>query len=552
MDHIANKPDPLALMAMALIVSISAACQAGTKPNILFIMADDHTTQGFGCYGSRLAKLNPTPNLDRLAAQGMRFDNVFCNNSICTPSRASILTGQYPQANGVRDIDDHLDPAKQYLPREMKKAGYQTAIVGKWHLSMVPESFDYYCVLPGQGKYHNPVLYTNDGRGTPTEIRFQANVKATVPIRRFQGHSTDVITGLALEWLGEDRDKSKPFFMMLHYKAPHDMFDHAKRYDDYLAGVEIPEPDNMYDQPAEGWGSVGSRGVNDELIHQIGASISKRMTSRNMGRHMRVDPNLPDREYTHQAYQRYVKKFLRCVKGVDDNVQRVIDHLEKTGEINNTIIIYTGDQGFFLGEHDLMDKRWIYDESMRMPFIVVWPDQVRPGSTNDWMIGNVDFAPTMLELAGVDTPDYMQGRSFATALAGRDQPEDWPESVYYRYWMHMAHGLNTPAHFGIRTREYKLIFFYGTDYTDYQGLRLRPSGRPDGNRYGPNTPAAWEFYDLKNDPSEMHNEYSNPKYKIIINDMKMELKRIRKDLNETDKDYPRVQAVIDAYWQSAP
>jgi uncharacterized sulfatase len=518
------------------------------RPNILFIMADDHTTQGFGCYGSRLAELYPTPNIDRLAASGMRFDNVFCNNSICTPSRASIITGQYPQANGVRDIDDHLDPSKQYLPQEMKKAGYETAIVGKWHLSMAPDSFDYYCVLPGQGSYKNPTLYTNDGTGTPTETRLQANTYATVPILKFEGHSTDVITDVALKWIKEGRETEKPFFMMLQYKAPHDMFTYAERYENYLADVDIPEPDNMYNQPAEGFGSIGTRGENDSLIHLIGSSVSKRMIYRNMGKHMKVDKNLPDLDYTHQAYQRYVKKFLRCVKGVDDNIQRVLDYLDKSGQLENTIIIYTGDQGFFLGEHDFIDKRWMYDESMRMPFIVHYPKSIEPGSINRWMIGNVDFAPTMLELAGGKTPDYMQGRSFAAAIRGEDQPPDWPTATYYRYWMHMAHGHNNPAHFGIRTSNYKLIFFYGTDYTNYRGLEKKHITNLGGNRYNFDTPAAWELYDLSQDPGEMKNVYNDPEYADVVIKLKSQLQQMRKELNETDKDYPRVQKVIDQHW----
>lgn len=518
------------------------------RPNILFIMADDHTTQGFGCYGSRLANLNPTPNIDRLAANGMRFDNVFCNNSICTPSRASILTGQYPQTNGVRDIDDLLDPSKQYLPQEIKKAGYETAIIGKWHLSMAPESFDYYCVLPGQGRYENPILYTNDGTGTPTDIRFQGNKRATVPILEFEGHSTDVITDIALKWFREGRKTQQPFFMMLHYKAPHDMFTYAERYHDYLEEVEIPEPDNMYEQPASGFGSIGTRGENDSLIHFIGSSVSKRMVHRNMGQHMEVDPQLSDHDYTHQAYQRYVKKFLRCVKGVDDNVQRVLDYLKESGQLKKTVIIYTGDQGFFLGEHDFIDKRWMYDESMRMPFIVHYPGSIKPGSINDWMIGNVDFAPTMLELAGVTTPDYMQGRSFAAAIHGADKPADWPTAAYYRYWMHMAHGHNNPAHFGIRTSDYKLIFFYGTDYTNYRALKMDYATNFGGNRYGFNTPPAWELYDLKKDPGEMKNVYADPAYADVVARLKKELHLMRQKLNETDKDYPRVQKVIDQYW----
>ena len=259
---------------------------------------------------------------------------------------------------------------------------------------------------------------------------------------------------------------------MLHFKAPHDMFDHHPRYDGYLADVEIPEPDNMYDQPAEGFGSVATRGENDELIHVIGSSISKRMTIRNMGMHMKVDQGLPDREYTYQAHQRYLKKYLRCVKGIDDNLKRVFAYLEQAGLMDDTVIFYAGDQGMFLGEHDFIDKRWMYEEAMRMPLLARYPKLVQPGTRCDWLINNTDFAPTMLDLIGVKTPAYMQGRSFKTAMAGGPRPDDWRSATYYRYWMHMAHDHNNPAHFGLRTDRYKLIFFYGCDYTNVMGDKI--------------------------------------------------------------------------------
>ena len=250
-----NIPRPLRLLAL-LACFVPVLSTADERPNILFIMSDDHTTQGFGCYGSRLAPLNPTPTLDQLAAEGMRFDRVYCNNSICTPSRASIITGQYPQSNGVTDLDGSIPPAKQYLPMEMKKAGYLTAMIGKWHLKDEPAAFDHYCVLPGQGDYFNPAFRVRGDQPWP---------KNTI---QKEGHSSDVITDITLEWL-EQRDKTKPFFLMHHYKAPHDMFEFAPRYADYLADVEIPEPDNLYDQPAPGFGSVATRGENDSLIHHI-------------------------------------------------------------------------------------------------------------------------------------------------------------------------------------------------------------------------------------------------------------------------------------------
>jgi N-acetylglucosamine-6-sulfatase len=272
------------------------------------------------------------------------------------------------------------------------------------------------------------------------------------------------------------------------------------------------------------------------------------MKQRNMGRHMKVDMKLSDREYTHQSYQRYLKRYLRCVKGVDDNLKRLFDYLERKGLIDNTVILYTGDQGFYLGEHDYIDKRWMYEEGMRMPFLVRYPKLVEAGSRNNWLINNTDFAPTMLELAGAKTPSYMQGRSFAGALGGEAKPADWRKATYYRYWMHMAHAHNNPAHFGIRTERYKLIFFYGCDFTDIN--YGKKTTKHQGNRYYPNTPPAWELYDLKEDPKEMHNQYDNPQYKKVITELKQELKRQREELKETDAKYPRIQKIIDAHWDS--
>ncbi len=515
------------------------------RPNVLYIMSDDHTSQAIGAYGSRLASLNPTPTIDRLATEGMLFQNVFCANSICTPSRANIMTGQQCQRNGVLDLYGVLPPEKQHLSIEMRKAGYATAMIGKWHLKADPSTFDYYCVMPGQGAYFNPTLYTNEG-GEPGKVRIDSTLTKDANVRHFEGHSTDVITDLALTWLKDKRPADKPFFCMLHYKAPHDMFEHHPRYDDYLADVDIPEPDNMYDQPAGDFGSVATRGENDELIHVIGSSISKRMTRRNMGKHMKVDPGLPDREYTHLAYQRYLKKYLRCVKGIDDNLKRVFAYLEQAGLMNDTVIFYAGDQGMFLGEHDYIDKRWMYEEALRMPLLARYPKLIKPSEPNDWLINNTDFAPTILDLAGVRTPDYMQGRSFAGAMAGEAKPKDWRTATYYRYWMHMAHAHNNPAHFGIRTDRYKLIFFYGCDFTDIHGTR-KVEGK-DGNRYYRDTPVAWEFYDLAEDPAEMHNRYGDPKYSQTIAGLKSQLKKLREDLDETDKDYPKIAKIIEDNW----
>lgn len=498
-----------ALLFAAFVLAVSTL-NADDRPNVLFIMSDDHTSQAIGAYGSRLAKLNPTPNIDSLAKGGMRFDRVFCNNSICTPSRASIITGQYSKANGVLDLTGNIPPERQYLPIEMGKAGYHTAMIGKWHLKKEPAAFEYYCVLPGQGKYFDPTFRVRGDRPWPRNT-----------IKKDGQHSSDAVTDIGLEWLKNGWDRERPFFLMHHFKAPHDMFKNAKRYDGYLEDATIPEPANLHNQPAAGFGSVASRGY--------GSGLAKGHESWQLGRKLGIDQSLPNPEYTKANYQKYLKRYLRCVKGVDDNVKRLVDFLRAAGELDNTIIVYTGDQGFFLGEHDLMDKRWIYEESMRMPFIVHYPKAVKAGSTNDWLINNTDFAPTILALAGVTAPDQMQGSNFASALRGEPRPADWRTATYYRYWMHMAHNLRVPAHFGIRTERYKLIFFYGCTPTGAQ-----------------KTPVAWELYDLKNDPFEMQNQYANPKYAEVLADLKEQLWKTHTALDETDHDYPQIQAIIDA------
>ena len=521
------------------------------RPNILYIMSDDHCARAMGIYGRRLAKLNPTPNLDKLARNGMVFDNVFCTNSICTPSRATILTGQYSHRNGVYDLYDSLPGEKNYLPREMKKAGYTTAVVGKWHLKESPMFFDYYSVIAGQGRYMNPTMHTSEG-GTMRRVRFDSTLVRQIAVRDYQGHSSDVLTDISLEWL-EKRDKTKPFFLMHHFKAPHDMFVYAKRYENYLKDAGIPEPDNLYDQPGADFGSIATRGENDSLVGIIGSTISPQPRKRNLAAYYRKKiteltgkDQLTDREMTHHAYQLYVKEYLRCVKGIDDNLQRIFDYLKENDLMDDTIIVYTSDQGMFLGEHDYIDKRWMYEESIRMPLIVHYPKMIKANSRCDWLINNTDFAPTLLELAGVRRPDYMQGYSFAEALKGAREPDYWRKGTYYRYWMHMAHGHNNPGHFGIRTRKYKLIFFYGVDYTDIHNKK-KVSGR-DGNRFWKSTPAAWEFYDLAKDPREMNNRYGDPDYQEIIGSLKAQLKELRKEIKDTDEDNPIIREIINAHW----
>ncbi len=525
------------VVCFTVMFGICSCSEKANKPNIIFIMSDDHAAQAVGVYNSHLASLNPTPVLDELASKGITFNNCFVTNSICTPSRASILTGQYSHINGILDLEDQLDPSKhdtlktgqQYLPIEMKKLGYETAIIGKWHLKTEP-NFDHYEVLPGQGKYFNPVLIKKGEKNWPDNRT------------EYQGHSTDVITDLALEWL-KNRKKEEPFFLMHHYKSPHGPFSYAKRYENYLDDKDIPAPLSMYFR--DGWGSEATRGAEDSLVYSIGSSISSRNIYRNYVDIYKIDTSLPSDMATYVAYQTYLKKYLRCIKGIDDNLSRLFHFLKEEGLWENTVIIYTGDQGMMLGAHDFMDKRWMYEESMRMPFIMHDPRSEQSGVRSDLIINNTDFAPTILELAGGTIPDYMQGKSFASEIFGIS-PQNWRTATYYRYWMHLEH-LDVPAHFGLRTKDYKLIFFYGKHY-DSEMTGTKSMYWKEFSAIIRPTPVAWEFYDLNRDPHELINRYNDPDYADIIADLKGELSRLRGELKDTDDNFPELKKIIEANW----
>jgi len=503
-----------AAVGLALGSRSRAAGRRDDRPNILFIMSDDHAAHAIGAYGGRLARLNPTPVIDTLARDGMLLENVFVTNSICIPSRACIMTGQYSHTHGAIDLRGRLAPDRHTLAIQMRRAGYQTAIIGKWHLGEEP-NFDYYKVLPGQGKYHDPE-FREKGKGP-----WPKNVV------RMKGHVSDCVTDSTLAWL-ERRDRSRPFFLMHHFKAPHDFFEHAARYETYLADVEIPEPESLWRQPE--FGSIATRGYRDELVRFIGTSIGRRHAFRNYARKWARDPNLSDDEAKHLAYQTYLKKFLRCVKGVDDNMKRLLDYLRDEGLLENTVIFYTADQGMMLGEHDYQDKRWMYEESMRMPMLVRYPKRIRPGSRSDAIIENVDFAPTLLDFAGVPAPPSMQGRSFRRILETGVEPPGWKQAAYHRYWMHLAHHWN-PAHFGIRTKRYKLIFYYGCDTKGEH-----------------RTPPGWELYDLKEDPHEVRNVYDDPAYREVVTRLKAQLRDLRCRIGDTDADYPAIRKVVERFW----
>ena len=511
-----------------LFLTSAAFCRGDDRPNILFIMSDDHTAQAIGAYATILKGLDPTPTIDSIAAEGICFDNAFCTNSICTPSRACIITGQYNHINGVFDLGGNIPPEKQVLPILMREAGYQTAIIGKWHLKVEP-NYDYYKVLPGQGKYFD------------TEFRIQGDKPWPKNTVAYPGsHSTDVITDAALDWFKNKRDPDKPFFVSHHYKAPHDYFESNPRYDDYLADVEIPEPDSLWSKPNT-WGSIATRGHHDELVPHIGTSIGRRNPRRSYAADLPKkfpdefkweykDASLSDYDIKRLAYQAYLKKYLRCVKGVDENLKRIIDYLKAENLYDNTLVIYTGDQGFWLGEKDYQDKRWAYDPSQRMPFIVRYPKAIPAGTRSDAIVENVDYPALMLDYAGVEIPDAMQGRSFRKICETGKEPEGWKQAAYYRYWMHMAHHDN-PGEMAIRTKSHKLIYFYGCN-----------------DKGEDQTPPAWELYDLAKDPDELNNVYDDPAYAQTRDELKTQLSQLRQDIGDDGSHYPKCEAVVREFW----
>ncbi len=516
------------LIFTVLVLTFQIGRTAAQRPNILFIMSDDHTAQAVGTYATVLKDLNPTPTIDTLAAEGITFDNAFCTNAICTPSRACIITGQYPHVNGVFDLRGNIPPEKQALPILFREAGYQTAMIGKWHLKKEP-NFDYYKVLPGQGKYFDTMFRIQGPRKWPQNT-----------VTHEGQHSSDAITDSALDWFKNKRDPDKPFFVCHQYKAPHDYFENAPRYQSYLRDVPIPEPPTLYDVPKT-FGSIATRGHNDELIAHIGTSIGKRNPRRSyavdlMERFPEEFPSdyevasLSERETTRLAYQAYLRKYLRCVKGVDDNLKRLFDYLKEEGLYDNTVIIYTGDQGFWLGENDYQDKRWAYDPSMRMPFIVRYPVSIPGGTRSDAIVENVDYPALMLDFAGITRPNSMQGRSFKSICETGKEPANWKKAAYYRYWMHMAHHDN-PGEMAIRTKTHKLIYFYGADY--------------EGKNQ---TPPAWELYDLTSDPSELNNVYDSPAYSQLREQLKEQLARLRQEVGDDGSHYPDCEKIVQEFW----
>jgi arylsulfatase A-like enzyme len=494
----------LSVLVASCAASVARAAGAGTRPNILFIMSDDHAAHAIGCYGS---KVNETPFLDRIAKEGMRLDRCFATNSICTPSRATILTGKYSHLNGV-PVFNRFDGSQQTVAKLLQQAGYYTGMIGKWHLFSDPTGFDYWTVLPGQGRYVDPVFIDANGRHV------------------IKGYASDVITDVALQFL-DKRPADKPFFLMLHHKAPHRPWDPDDKHKAMFAGKKIPEPSTLRDTYESRTDAIRNCKqkvftdlTNRDLKVPPPPGLSKQQQeawNETKPTSVTVDENgnyalggsrtLTGEEFHAWEYQRYMQDYLACIQSVDDNVGRVLDYLDKHDLANNTVVVYTSDQGFFLGDHGLYDKRFMYEPSLKMPFVIRWPAVIKPASTSDALATNADFAETFLEIAGAPIPPDMQGHSLVPVLKG-EKPSDWRTSFYYRYYHDPGHH-NTAAHYGVRTDTHKLIYFW----------RLNQ----------------WELYDLKSDPDEMHNLYNDPAQQDLVKRLKEELYRLKKEVKDDDQ-----------------
>ena len=495
------------------------------RPNIIYIMSDDHAQKAISAYGDTLIK---TPHIDRIAREGVRFDNSFVNNSICAPSRATMLTGKMSHLNGKRDNLDVFDGNQPTFPKLLQKAGYQTAVIGKWHLKSAPQGFDYWKVLIGQGEYYAPEFVS-------------AGDTAAI-----EGYVTDVITGLALDYL-DNRDKDAPFCLLYHHKAPHRNWMPNTKDLALYAGRDLPVPESFHDtydyrqaaQAAEmkiedmylsfdmklmpgDYDTENGKGGNDQFN-------AERAWAKSYSRMPKTDREAWDAHYgpinaafkraklsgkalAEWKYQRYMKDYLRCIKSVDDNVGRLLDYLDRNGLAENTIVVYTSDQGFYLGEHGWYDKRFIYDESMRTPLLMRYPKAVKAGHSLGQLVQNIDYAPTFLDFAGVEVPDDMQGRSLRPLLEGKQPQSTWRDALYYHYYEYPEGWHKVKRHYGVRTYRYKLAHFYNDIDTG-------------------------ELYDLQNDPKELKNLYGQNAYAEVQVQMHEKLRMLQKKY----QDYPPLE-----------
>ncbi len=501
-----------AAMAMPFNEALAAAAKSGKRPNIIWLYADDHAQNAISAYGGRLAEVAPTPNIDRIAKEGAIFKNSFVTNSICGPCRAVILTGLHSHLNGFRKNGDHFDGDQQTFPKLLQKAGYNTAVYGKWHLHTNPQGFDDWEVLPGQGHYYNPDFITPEGR-----------IKEP-------GYVSDLITDKALDWLDNKRDAEKPFMIMIQHKAPHREWEPGPEHLTLFDDVEIPEPDTLFDDYT-GRGKAAhlqdmtidktmkldhDNKVWDEDPDKYKKDGFWKRTYGRMTEAQRKDwdaaylprnrafkeANLVGEDLVRWKYQRYMKDYLRCIRSVDDNMGRVLDYVDKNGLAENTVIFYSSDQSFYLGEHGWFDKRFMYEESFRTPLVAKWPGVIDAGTEIQGLVQNLDCAQTFLDIAGVEQPENMQGRSMVPLMEDESTAEQ-RTSMYYHYYEGEGQVHNVYVHYGVRTERYKLIYYYTLD--------------------------EWEFYDLQEDPREMQSQYENKDYAGQVKELKKELKKLRKD-----------------------
>ena len=502
------------LIRLAVVLLLAASATAADRPNILFLFSDDHAINAISAYGGPLADVAPTPHIDRIATEGSVFLNSFCANSICGPSRATILTGKHSHKNGFMRNGNNFDAAQWTVAKELQQGGYSTAVIGKWHLKSNPEGFDHWEVFPGQGNYYNPVFIQMDGSR-----------------KKFEGYATDLTTDKAISWL-EQRDQSKPFFLMCQHKAPHRTFSPALRHLGSFDDVTIPEPATLFDDYANRSSTLRGNEMeidrhfdwaydakvrNDERgdvqlpkPDRYGTPEYNRMTDSQKAewdayfgprnRQFLADfaaGKLSDKDVVRWKYERYIKNYLSTVRAVDESVGRMLDYLDQHNLAGNTIVIYSSDQGFFLGEHGWYDKRWMFEESFRMPFLARWPGHIRPGSRPAGLIQNIDYAPTFLQIARLPCPDDVQGRSLVPLMKGNDS--NWRTSLYYAYYELGEHAV--PQHFGVRTDRHKLIYFPRTD--------------------------EWNLFDLERDPLELRSVHAAADYRQTRARLEAEFQRLR-------------------------
>ena len=505
------------LIGIFLTISLwGTQLNANERPNILFVFSDDHAVSAISAYDGPLAGVTKTPNIDRLAKQGALYQNSFCANSICGPSRATILTGKHSHKNGfMRNTRKKFDQSQWTVSKALQKSGYQTAVIGKWHLNSNPVGFDHWDVLPGQGNYYNPEFIGMDGGRSKVE-----------------GYVTDITTAKAIDWL-KQRDDSKPFFLMCQHKAPHRTFSPAIRKLGQLDDVEIPEPASLFDDYATRSKTLQTNemeidrhltwaydlklreeerdGLALPEFRDYGAPEYRRMTDeqkKQWDAHFAprnkqfVDDckagKLDDRQIVQWKYRRYVQNYLETVMAVDDSVGQLLDFLDETGLAENTVVIYSSDQGFYLGEHGWFDKRWMFEESFKMPFVIRWPGKVKPDSKPTSLIQNIDYAPTFLEVAGVEIPEEIQGVSIAPTF--KDPTHSLRDSIYYAYYEVGEHAV--PQHFGVRTQHQKLFYLPATN--------------------------EWQMFDLAKDPMEMVNIYGQPAVASVQKALKAEFIELRR------------------------